>query len=141
MIAVNGVVLLRRDTEANWAYVNPMIADGEAALSTDKKDFKVGPGLWADLSYWIESIGSNVVQKSFTAQTGLTINWQTDLADGVHTYAALLGNFFPRPVVALLSSGSDYVYPGTLPVVNYSAGLVNTVTFDWGVSSDGYIRF
>jgi hypothetical protein len=54
MVTVNGVVLLRRDTEANWAYVNPMIADGEAALSTDIKNFKVGPGLWADLDYWIK---------------------------------------------------------------------------------------
>jgi len=69
MITVNGVVLLRRDVEATWAYVNPMIADGEAALSTDIKNFKVGPGLWADLDYWIQS---NAAPDAHTIVAGVT---------------------------------------------------------------------
>jgi len=146
-IVIEGRLLENRFTTAQWAASTVILKDRvwghEVDDSGNPVGSKMGNGvdLWAALPYWYTGAGTNVVQKSFTAQTGLTINWQTDLADGVHTYAALLGNYFPRPVVALLSSGSDYVYPGTLPAVNYSSGLINTVVFDWGVSSDGYIRF
>lgn len=144
-ITINGVVLLRRDTEANWTYVNPVIADGEAALSTDKKDFKVGPGNWDDLDYWISSPGSNVVQIPFTTTDiapTLTINWQTDIPAGYSsTYAALLGNYFPKPLAYVLSSGTTYINQGTVPTVTYDGTLINTVVFDFGGASSGFIRW
>ena len=44
----------RIDTEANWTNFNPILADGEIAISGDKNGmFKVGDGTtaWSDLSY------------------------------------------------------------------------------------------
>jgi hypothetical protein len=87
------------------------------------------------------SANSGGVQNPFASVSGITINWQTDLADGVNTYAALLGNIFPRPVVAILSTGTTYVYPGTLPTVDFDGTLINTVTLDWGSVGNGFVRW
>ena len=141
MVTVNGVVLLRRDTEANWAYVNPMIADGEAALSTDVKNFKVGPGLWSDLGYWIAGAGINIVEIPFTSTDSGIINWQTDIPTGyTDTYANLLGNYMPQPTIWVLSSGTTYVNAGGGISVDRSGDLINTVTFDFTIG-DGFVRF
>ena len=47
---------LRRDTAANWASVNPVLAAGEMALSTDTKTVRIGDGssTWSALP---ESLG------------------------------------------------------------------------------------
>lgn len=54
-ITINGRVLTRRDTVANWAYVNPTPADGEICISTDIRNFKVGNGVtaWSSLVYYL----------------------------------------------------------------------------------------
>lgn len=46
-------IQLRRDLEANWFSVDPILADGELALSTDVSNLKVGNGsdIWSDLPY------------------------------------------------------------------------------------------
>lgn len=35
---------LRRDTAANWASANPVLADGELGVDTTNKKFKLGDG-------------------------------------------------------------------------------------------------
>lgn len=44
----------RRDTAANWASVNPTLAQGEIGFVTDSTDFKVGDGVtsWKALAPW-----------------------------------------------------------------------------------------
>jgi Zn/Cd-binding protein ZinT len=44
----------RRDTEANWSSVNPVLAASEIGYSTDTKKFKMGDGVtaWNDLEYY-----------------------------------------------------------------------------------------
>lgn len=46
-------IQLRRDTAANWASNNPVLAQGEIGLETDTNQFKIGNGtsLWSALSY------------------------------------------------------------------------------------------
>jgi hypothetical protein len=72
----------------------------------------------------------------FTAQTGATINWQTDKPDGTNTYQSLYGN-----------NVEAFVYfPGTPGGQPYTwtidgSGNVLAVTFDWGTSQSGYIRW
>jgi len=46
-------IQLRRDTAANWASNNPILAQGEPALETDTQRFKIGDGstVWASLPY------------------------------------------------------------------------------------------
>ncbi|MGA0207950.1 MAG: hypothetical protein ACO3LT_09180 [Ilumatobacteraceae bacterium] len=48
------LIQFRRDTAANWASVNPILADGEIALETDTKQIKIGDGdtAWNSLDYW-----------------------------------------------------------------------------------------
>lgn len=40
-------IQLRRDTAANWAAVNPVLADGEIGLEQDSGQFKLGDGVTA----------------------------------------------------------------------------------------------
>ena len=46
-------IQLRRDTAANWASVNPVLADGEIGYEKDTKQIKVGDGTtaWSSLQY------------------------------------------------------------------------------------------
>lgn len=46
-------IQLRRDTAANWAAVNPVLAAGEAGYETDNRQLKIGDGVsqWAALPY------------------------------------------------------------------------------------------
>ena len=47
-------IQFRRDTAANWAAVNPVLAQGELGVETDTGKAKVGDGAtaWAGLPYW-----------------------------------------------------------------------------------------
>ena len=46
-------IQLRRDTSANWATINPILADGEPGLEIDTNKIKYGDGThgWVSLSY------------------------------------------------------------------------------------------
>lgn len=47
------VIQFRRDTAANWATNNPIMADGELGIETDTGKFKLGNGTtsWSALAY------------------------------------------------------------------------------------------
>lgn len=49
-------IKIRRDIEANWQDVNPVLCHGELAFSTDTKELRIGDGVstWADLSNLLE---------------------------------------------------------------------------------------
>lgn len=46
-------IQLRRDSAANWALVNPVLAEGEVGWETDTRRMKVGDGSspWSTLTY------------------------------------------------------------------------------------------
>ena len=46
-------IQLRRDSEANWIAANPVLFEGEAAVSLDKNEVKIGDGVkpWSALQY------------------------------------------------------------------------------------------
>lgn len=50
---VKAIIQFRRGTEAEWIEKNPILRDGEPALSTDRVKIKVGDGAhhWLDLDY------------------------------------------------------------------------------------------
>lgn len=50
---VKAIIQFRRGTEAEWIEKNPLLREGEPALSTDIDMIKVGDGThhWLDLSY------------------------------------------------------------------------------------------
>ena len=47
------IIQLRRGYAAEWASVNPIIADGELCVESDTEKFKIGNGIdhWNDLAY------------------------------------------------------------------------------------------
>ena len=47
------IIQYRRDTSANWAAVNPVLASGEPGFETNTTFFKIGDGTtaWLDLPY------------------------------------------------------------------------------------------
>ena len=46
-------ILFRRDQEANWQSTDPVLSQGELALSIDINKFKIGDGTtaWSNLTY------------------------------------------------------------------------------------------
>lgn len=53
------VFKMRRDTAANWASKNPVLADGEQGKETDSGKFKLGDGEtpWLGLEYFLPESG------------------------------------------------------------------------------------
>lgn len=60
MITVNGIILERLDSTANWNYVNPILGNKEKGFEVDNLidknpvGMKIGDGIhiWSDLQYW-----------------------------------------------------------------------------------------
>lgn len=54
-------------TELEWQNNNPVLLDGEIALSSDVRRYKVGPGAWSTLPYWdAQSAFPEAPQDGFT---------------------------------------------------------------------------
>lgn len=76
-------VLQRRDTAANWAAANPILAEGELGIITDTKGYKIGDGVthWNDLAYpsnptqVVNNVGTSttaaISQRAVTEMVGL----------------------------------------------------------------------
>lgn len=58
--------LLRRDTSADWADANPILAQGEPGVETDTRRFKVGDGVsvWTALPYAADAVGAAAVAQA-----------------------------------------------------------------------------
>lgn len=63
----NSQIRQRIDSHANWNSINPVLADGEMAISNDKNDFKIGDGVkdWQTIGYAIST--NQAVQTAQTA--------------------------------------------------------------------------
>ena len=63
----NSQIRHRIDSHANWNTINPVLADGEMAISNDKNDFKIGDGVkqWQTIEYAISN--NQAVQNAMTA--------------------------------------------------------------------------
>jgi hypothetical protein len=89
--------------------------------------------------------------RSFTAITGLTIDWQNDLIDGVNTYVSALGNnLFHKPAVyatnGVVNDDGSFESTGNIDyslIITQSAdnSQIIKVAFDWAVSQTGIIAF
>lgn len=83
----NDLIQLRRDTAANWASVNPILAVGEQGFETDTGKFKIGTGstAWNSLLYATDA--SNI--------TGATLAVTDDITRG--------GVSLPRGIMSFTS--------------------------------------
>jgi hypothetical protein len=76
-------IQLRRDTAANWASVNPVLADGEPGLEWDTNKIKYGDGItsWDGLSYAGNEVTyGNVQVAEYLTQFDGTINFTSSPA-------------------------------------------------------------
>lgn len=61
------IIIMRRDTKANWATANPVLADGELGFETDTRRIKCGNGEsnWNSLEYYDNKI--HLTQEEYNA--------------------------------------------------------------------------
>lgn len=85
-------------------------------------------GAWKDLL----NRTPTTYEVPFTGSGNYTINWQTDLIDGVNTFVEILGDNLPKPVLYFDDGSGNFTNAGTVPTCNRTAGVLNTVTFDLG---------
>lgn len=69
-------IQLRRDTAANWAASNPVLAQGELGIELDSGKIKLGDGstAWGSLAYFLDALfaGKQPLDAELTALAGLT---------------------------------------------------------------------
>jgi len=80
------IIKLRRDTAANWASVNPVLASGEMGLDTTNDKIKIGNGssTWSALPYAFDT-PTGVTTKANSAQSAA----ESTASGYVSTHAAL----------------------------------------------------
>ena len=160
-------IIQRHDTAANWASVNPVLAQGETGIEDDTRKFKFGDGTtaWADLPYASSEGGGSGTSYVFTG--GLTesngvvsvngANLKTDFSN----FVSVVGNPTINADYSVTGfSDTDYVTCKSLidstednweiiiPLkVNTlsSAGILDTAVgtqqFRFTLNSDGTLRF
>lgn len=101
------VIKLRRDTAANWASANPVLAQGEAGLETDSGLVKYGNGTsaWADLQYTIASSIKTKVQN----------NSGSSIAKGSVVYIS--GASGDNPLISLADADTEATSSKTIGIV------------------------
>ena len=102
-------IQLRRDTNANWATANPVLADGEFGYVTDSKDFKVGDGVtrWTALPAWspnvikgdsklvvVTDMSYGTAQATYTASTAGTSELKYKIGVSAVNIAALFTHWY-----------------------------------------------
>lgn len=120
-------IQLRRDTAANWASVNPTLAQGEPGLETDTGKLKYGTGTtaWNTLNYAGAGAGGGAITNS-------------DIATGAEIAVTKLANGTARQLLQTSSTGTDVEWtsnidiPGTLDVTG-------AATFDGNVTITGQV--
>lgn len=88
MVAIQGVIEVRRDTSANWASANTVLAVGEWGYDTTVKRFKIGDGstAWNDLAWSTDAPFIPPPSTGWTAMNSPSIT--ADLNGRVQTYTA-----------------------------------------------------
>lgn len=77
-------LLLRRDTAADWAAVNPILAEGEFGYETDTRKKKIGDGRtdWNNLPYDSIELPDNVATTDYVNQainSAIIVTLNTDV--------------------------------------------------------------
>jgi hypothetical protein len=135
----------RRDTAANWASSNPVLAVGEMGIETDTKYFKIGDGaaIWTNLPYGgmaatspIIGTGINTSSTTFNIvnTTATTINLggaATTLNLGASTGSFSVGNpnlFIngANPAIRSTNTGAASIFPTNVSSITIGASGIDT---------------
>ena len=87
------IIQIRRDTAANWASANPVLAQGELGVELDTNKFKIGNGssAWSSLSYLID-VGNYLTASSTNTLTNKTISVDSNTVSGVAASSFVISN-------------------------------------------------
>jgi hypothetical protein len=85
-------IQVRRDTAANWAMANPILASGEWGLETDSRSVKIGDGIsvWTSLAYFSGGEGGGGGVTSVAGRAGVVTLTSADLTDSTSIGRALV---------------------------------------------------
>lgn len=104
------VIKLRRDTSANWASVDPILASGEIGYDITEMKFKVGDGTsaWTDLDY--ASDPESVISDLQTYANNAASSAQSAAISSANSYSdSLAENYDPAgSAAAALTSAEGY---------------------------------
>jgi len=125
-------IQIRRDTAANWASVNPTLAQGEIGVETDTTKFKFGTGSTA----W-NSLGYAALPISGGTLTGdLLMDNQTDVRFGEAT--ANGSNYVAFQGPANIAANVTWTLPSTDAAVSGYALVSNgSGTLSWAAAGGG----
>jgi hypothetical protein len=123
-------IQLRGDTAANWASVNPILAEREFALETDTNKYKIGDGVtyWTGLTYSSLDVtltgGTNIAitndyEISFTGNIPTSMPYDLVVAASDETTALTTG-----------TSKVTFISPATFTLTGITASLTTTGSTD-----------
>ena len=110
------VIKVRRDTAANWASTNPVLAAGEHGFETNTGKFKIGDGTTAYISLDYATDWANITEKptSFTpsAHAASHASGGSDAISIANTQVSGLGTASTKDVAATGNASSTQVVLG-----------------------------
>ena len=106
---------LRRDTAANWASVNPILASGEIGYETDTDQFKFGNGTstWNQLTEYYKPGSGGGGSVAWGQITG-TLSSQTDLQTALNGKAPTSHDHPASDIRDASAAGRDHARVGAL---------------------------
>lgn len=128
------LIQMRRDSSANWTYVNPILSSGEPGYDTTGHLFKIGDGVthWNDLPYMTSVVvaGTNVTVQTNWPNNFLINSTATGTGGGTVTSVNVVIPGFTSSGAVTTSGTITMTPPGDVLTNGYGA---NTVTFNSNV--------
>lgn len=131
-------IQLRRDTAANWASTNPILAQGEIGIATDNGKLKIGNGTtaWSSLSYFTGDISgvllndlSDVTITSAANGDFLRWNGSVWINDAVNLSTDTIGSYVESLVAGTgITISNNSGEASTPTITNSGVTSVNSLT-------------
>ena len=126
-------IQIRRDSQSNWNSIDPVLADGELALTYDNNQIKIGDGAnnWSSLSYTTPSFA--------TVATSGSYNDLSNLPSVPETLMDLISSYSPsnnRQFLRFKSADSSIEFSSDFRVVPYSGVVYPGGTLGSDVAGD-----
>lgn len=128
----------KRDTEANWKAKDPVLLNGELAISSDKNKFKIGDGTkkWSELSYFTLSkadvgLGSvdNTADSAKSVKTATSATNDSDGKKITDTYVKKKNQSDMNDLINSLSEGTATPKDNDYYISQYVDGGTEHTTF------------
>ena len=141
-------IQLRRDSGANWASVNPVLAEGEIGINTTTDQFKIGDGItaWNSVSYSSANISLNDIGDVTitSAANGDFLRWNGSawINDAVNLSTDTVGSYVESLVAGTGVFVTNNSGEGTTPTIAIGQDVSSSVSPTFaGLNLNGNITF